>query len=39
MTKIGKSFYNKYGFTLIKEFIHDETGEKVLRLRKQEIYR
>lgn len=32
--KIGRSFYNKYGFTLIKEYAHEESGERVLRLRK-----
>ena len=32
--KIGRAFYDKFGFTLIKEFIHDETGEMVFRLRK-----
>ena len=32
--KIGRAFYDKYGFTLIKKFTHDESGEKVLRLRK-----
>ncbi len=32
--KIGRSFYNKYGFTIIKESTHEESGENVLRLRK-----
>jgi len=32
--KIGRSFYDKYGFTLTKEFTHEQSGEKVLRLRK-----
>ncbi len=32
--KIGRAFYNKYGFTLIKAFTHEESGEKVLRLSK-----
>lgn len=32
--KIGRSFYDKYGFNLIKEFTHEESGEVVLRLRK-----
>ena len=32
--EIGRAFYNKYGFNLIKEFTHDESEEKVLRLRK-----
>ena len=30
--KIGCAFYDKYGFTLIKEFNHKESGERVLRL-------
>ena len=32
--EIGRAFYNTYGFSLIKEFTHQESGEKVLRLRK-----
>ena len=32
--KIGRAFYNKYGFILIKEFDHKKSGERVLRLRK-----
>ncbi len=32
--KIGRAFYNKLGFTLIKKFTHDESGEIVLRLKK-----
>ena len=32
--EIGRAFYNKHGFNLIKEFTHDESEEKVLRLRK-----
>ena len=31
---IGRAFYDKYGFTLIKEFTHEESGEIVLRLGK-----
>ena len=31
--EIGRAFYKKYGFKLIKEFTHEESGEKVLRLR------
>ncbi len=31
--KIGRSFYNKYGFTPYKEFMHEPSGEVVLRLR------
>lgn len=30
---IGRAFYNKYGFQLIKQFIHKETGNTVLRLK------
>ena len=29
---IGTSFYNKYGFKLIKSYLHEETNEMVLRL-------
>lgn len=29
---IGRAFYKKYGFSLVSSFIHDESGEKVLRL-------
>ena len=32
--EIGRAFYNKYGFKLMKEFIHEESCEKVLRLKK-----
>ena len=32
--EIGRAFYDKYGFKLIKESIHEESGERVLRLRK-----
>ncbi len=32
--EIGRAFYNRYGFKLIKEFTHEESSEKVLRLRK-----
>ena len=35
--KIGRAFYDKHGFYLVKEFIHLESGENVLRMRKQEI--
>ena len=31
---IGKPFYEKYGFKLIKEYVMEETNEKVLRLKK-----
>lgn len=30
---IGTSFYNKYGFKLIKKYLHKETGEIVNRLK------
>lgn len=30
--EIGKSFYYKNGFKQISEYIHSETGEKILRL-------
>lgn len=30
---IGRAFYDKYGFKLIKEHIHEETKFKLLRLR------
>ena len=32
--EIGRAFYNKYGFKLMKEFIHEDSCEKVLRLKK-----
>jgi len=32
--KIGGAFYNKHGFILINEFNHEESGERVLRLKK-----
>ncbi len=32
--EIGRAFYNKFGFSLIKEFTHEESGERVLRFRK-----
>lgn len=31
---IGRSFYKKYGFTLMKTFMHEESGESVMRLKK-----
>lgn len=30
--EIGRAFYNKVGFSLLKDSIHKESGEKVLRL-------
>jgi putative acetyltransferase len=32
--RIGRSFYDKYGFIQFKEFNHEESGEVVLRLKK-----
>ena len=34
LNRIGRSFYNKYGFIQIKEFVHKDSGEVVLRLKK-----
>ena len=34
LNKIGRSFYNKYGFIQFKEFVHKDSGEVVLRLKK-----
>ena len=31
--KIGKPFYEKYGFKVIKEYIMDGTNQKVLRMK------
>lgn len=31
--KIGRAFYNKYGFKRIKKYSHKESGFKVLRLK------
>lgn len=30
---IGRKFYAKYGFVLIKETLHEPTGQQVLRLK------
>jgi putative acetyltransferase len=30
---IGRKFYSRYGFVLLTETIHEETGNKVLRLK------
>ena len=30
---IGRAFYERYGFTYMKEYIHEETGQTVLRLK------
>ncbi|WP_347173567.1 N-acetyltransferase [Polaribacter uvawellassae] len=32
--KIGKPFYEKYGFKVIKEYVMKETNQKVLRMQK-----
>jgi putative acetyltransferase len=32
--KIGKPFYEKYGFKVIKEYVMKETNQKVLRMKK-----
>jgi putative acetyltransferase len=31
--KIGRAFYDKYGFEFIKKYIHEETGRAVLRMK------
>lgn len=31
--KIGRAFYDKYGFKTIKEYIHEETDQVVYRMR------
>ena len=31
--KIGSTFYDKYGFKEISSYMHDKTGEKMLRLK------
>ena len=30
---IGRNFYAQYGFKLIKEKVHEQTGERILRLK------
>ena len=32
--KIGKPFYEKYGFKVIKEYMMKETNQKVIRMQK-----
>ena len=32
--KIGKPFYEKYGFKVFKEYIHEGSNQKVLRMKK-----
>ncbi len=31
--KVGKAFYDKYGFELLEELVHKETNNRILRLR------
>jgi len=31
--KIGRAFYDKYGFKIIKEFLHEESKHEVIRLK------
>lgn len=31
--KIGRAFYNRYGFKFMREYIHEETGMVVLRMK------
>ena len=31
--KIGRAFYDKYGFKLIKEYFHEESKQDLLRLK------
>ena len=31
--KIGREFYDKYGFKVFKEFVHEESGQEVLRMK------
>ena len=31
--KIGRKFYDRYGFTFLNEHLHEETGEELLRMR------
>ena len=30
---IGRKFYDRYGFRMVKELVHDQTGQSVLRMR------
>ena len=34
---IGRSFYNKYGFLKIKESLHDETNQALIRMKYSKI--
>ena len=31
--KIGRAFYDKYGFKIIKQFTHEDSGQEVLRMK------
>ena len=31
--KVGKAFYDKYGFEVLEELVHKETNNRILRLR------
>ncbi len=31
--KIGRAFYDRYGFTFLHKYVHDETGDVVLRMK------
>lgn len=31
--KIGRAFYDKYGFKVIKEDLHEESGQEILRMK------
>ena len=31
--KKGRAFYDKYGFKLMNEYVHEETGEGILRMK------
>jgi putative acetyltransferase len=34
LNEIGKPFYEKYGFKVIKEYIHEGSNQKVIRMKK-----
>jgi len=34
LNEIGNSFYKKYGFKVIKEYIHEGSNQKVIRMKK-----
>ena len=33
LNKIGRAFYDKYGFKVIKEDLHEESGQEILRMK------